>query len=358
VEKELSRRLKALHGLGESPMLRACMSNLVIYCDSTAAAEQVGKQVPAIVALHPARVLLLIAEPAAERADLEAAVCVRGHVVDPGRWVVSEEITLHATGHGVERLPSAVRSLLIGDLPTSLWWAVPRPPSLAAERLFDLVEHAEQIIYDSIGWPEPARGVVATAAWLTQIERGPGQGRWRVASDLNWRRLKYWRRLFTQALDPASAPGALEGITEVLLEHGPHAVVQAWELVSWLAAKLKWAVKEGSFQPGVEIGWQFKAPQGPVSVCLRRLESGPPSIRRLRIVFGRAAQIPALNLAVAEEDRRLAALPEAGGVLPRTVTIPPQPPAELIASQLADRERDPIFRESMAVARVLAQSVL
>jgi glucose-6-phosphate dehydrogenase assembly protein OpcA len=348
----------AVQGTGESPVLRACMSNLVVYCDSRAAADNVETQIPVVVALHPARVLLLVVDPGAGADDLEAAVRVRGHVVDPGRWVVSEEITLHAMGHGVERLPSAVRSLLIGDLPTSLLWTVPRPPALAGERLHDLLEHAEQIIYDSIGWPEPARGVVATAAWLPQIERGPGQGRWRVASDINWRRLKYWRRLLTQALDPNTAPGALDGITEVVLEHGPHAVIQAWELVSWLASKLKWSVQEGKVQPGVEIGWHFKSARGPVSVRLRRLESGPPSIRHLRIVFGRAEEIPPLNLAVGEEDRRLAALPEGGGVLARTVTVPPKPLAELVASQLADRERDPIFRESMAVARVLAQSVL
>jgi glucose-6-phosphate dehydrogenase assembly protein OpcA len=358
VEKELARRLRAVHGTGESPILRACMSNLVIYCDSVAAAEAVDKEVPVIVAMHPARVLLLIAESGPGAGDLQAAVRVRGHVVDPGRWVVSEEVTLHATGQSLERLPSAVRSLLIGDLPTPLWWAAPRPPSLAGECLFDLVEHAEQIIFDSIGWREPARGVVATAAWLAEIERGPGRGRWRVASDLNWRRLKYWRRLLTQALDPATAPGALDGITEVLLEHGPHAVVQAWELVSWLASRLKWSVQVGSVQPGIEISWQFKAPQGPVAVSLRRLDSGAPIIRHLRIVFGRADQTPALNLAVAEEERRLAALPEGGGVLPRTVTVPPQPLAELVACQLADRERDPVFGASMAVARVLAQSVL
>ena len=80
-------------------------------------------------------------------------------------------MTLHAAGAAVERLPFAVRALLIGDLPTNLWWASPQPPPLAGPLLYDLAEHAQQIIYDSLGWPDPVRGVAATASWLDQIER-------------------------------------------------------------------------------------------------------------------------------------------------------------------------------------------
>jgi glucose-6-phosphate dehydrogenase assembly protein OpcA len=354
VEYELSRRLKAAQGPGESPVLRACMSNLVIYCGTPEGAEKIAGEVATVVALHPARVLLLIADPGSDPGEITSSVRVWGHVVDPGRWVCSEEVTLHAAGRAVGRLPSAVRALLIGDLPTNLWWAVPQPPPLAAGLLFDLLEHTEQIIYDSIGWTEPARGVVATAAWLAQIERGPGQGRWRLASDLNWRRLKYWRRLLAQALDPATAPGMLESVTEVLLDHGPHAVVQAWELVSWLASRLGWQVQEGNVQPGVEIAWQFAAAHGPVRVRIRRLDQGPPAICRLRIT----AQAATLNLAVGDAGGRLSAVPEATGAAPRTVAVPPQPLAELVGAQLSDRERDPVFRDSMALAGVLAQSVL
>jgi glucose-6-phosphate dehydrogenase assembly protein OpcA len=358
VERELARRLKAVQGPGESPVLRACMSNLVVYCGGPESAEKIAAEVASVVALHPARVLLLVAEPGPEQGELTSSVRVWGRVVDPGRWVCSEEVTLHATGQAVERLPAAVRSLLIGDLPTSLWWAVPQPPPQAANLLYDLLEHTEQIIYDSIGWTEPARGVVATAGWLEQMERGPGQGRWRVASDLNWRRLKYWRRLLAQSLDPAISPGTLDSITEVLLEHGPHAVIQAWELVSWLASRLGWRVQEGKVEPGVEIGWQFVSGHGPVQVCIRRLDHGPPAIRHLRITSTQEHKLAVLNLQVADAEGRLAALPEVTGVAPRTVTVPPQPLAELVGQQLADRERDPAFHESMALARVLAQSVI
>ena len=93
-------------------------------------------------------------------------------------------MTLHAAGAAVERLPFAVRALVIGDLPTNLWWAAPQPPPLAGPLLHDLSENAQQIMYDSIGWEDPVRGVAATASWLDRIERGgaAAAGVWRRTS--------------------------------------------------------------------------------------------------------------------------------------------------------------------------------
>jgi glucose-6-phosphate dehydrogenase assembly protein OpcA len=332
------------------------MSNLIIYCqrpDLTARAEG---EIPAIVALHPSRVLLLSAEPGPEAGDLTATVNVRARLSHTGRSVCSEEVTLHARGQAVDRLPFAVWGLLIGDLPSNLWWATPDPPPLASVRLFELTEFVQQIIYDSLGWLEPARGVAATAAWLGRMERR-GAGGWRVVSDLNWRRLKYWRRIFSQALDPATAPGALETVSEVLVEHGPHAVVQAWELVSWLAAQLRWRVQAGRVQPGVEIVWQVQAAHGPLRLRIRRLDQGPSEIRRVRIACTLAGKPGALVFST-QDDHRLAVMPEGADVAPRTLTIQPLPLAELVAHQLSDRDADPVFRRSMDVAQVLAQSVL
>jgi glucose-6-phosphate dehydrogenase assembly protein OpcA len=204
---------------------------------------------------------------------------------------------------------------------------------------------------------EPARGVAMMATWLGKFEREPGQGEWTVVSDLNWRRLKYWRRLLGQALDPATAPGALASITDVYVEHGPHAVVQAWELVSWLAARLGWQVRGGRVQPGVEIGWDADAPHGRVRLRIHRLAAGPSEVRRVRIACNLDGTPTALNVTV-EDERRLAVVLEGLAVAPRTVTVQPQPLAELVARQLSDRERDPVFRESITVAQVLAQSVL
>ncbi len=355
IERTLSRQLKALQAPGEAPVLRACMSNLIIFCNSAEAAEALTAEVPAIVAIHPARVLLLVGESAAETKDLTASVCVRAHRAGAGRTMYSEQITLHGRGRSVNQLPFAVRGLLVGDLPTNLWWAAPLPPPVGGPLLYDLAEHAQQIIYDSLGWREPARGVAATASWLGQFNGKSRPGPWRSIADLNWRRLKYWRRLIGQALDPASAPGVLEHVTELQVDHGPHAVVQAWEIASWLAARLGWRVQTGRVQPNVELAWQCLSPHNVVLVRIHRLAEGPAEVRQIRIACTPESKLGALTLVV-EEERRLAVLPEGSNAAPRTLTVQPQPLAELVGRQLSDRARDPVFLESMAVARILAQA--
>jgi glucose-6-phosphate dehydrogenase assembly protein OpcA len=357
VEQELARQLNGVKAPGEAPVQMARLSNLVIFCRGPEQVDAIAAEAPAIIAIHPARVLLLVGEPSGEAGPVTASVatwCQRGR---GGLHICSEQVTLRARGAAVEHLPFAVRGLLVGDLPINLWWAANEPPALAGSFLYDLAEQAQQIIYDSLGWTEPARGVAATAAWLAKFERGPGEGHWRVASDLNWRRLKFWRRLLGQALDPASAPGALDSITEILVEHGPHAVVQAWELVSWLAAHLGWKVQGGRVQPNVEITWQCQAPHGAFRVRIRRLAEGPSGVRRVRIACALDGKPGALNVA-AEDGSRLAVVLEGVEAAPRTITLQAQPLASLVGRQLSDRERDPVFRESMAVAQVFAKSVL
>lgn len=356
VETELKKQMAAVRQPGDDAAISAKMSNLVIYCDGEGYGKSIAEAIPDVVAIHPARVLLLIGDADAPTAPLEASVSIWCRIGEGKRRVCCEQVTVGASGESVARLPYAVRELLDGDLPINVWWAPNVPPPMG-NLLHDLTERAQQVIYDSIGWADPARGVSATAAWLPRFERDPSAGQWTVASDLNWRRLKFWRRLLGQALGPATAPGALESITEVVVEHGPHAVVQAWELVSWLAARLKWKVQAGKIQPNVEIAWQVEAPHGRLRVRIDRLPAGPSEIRKVRIVCKIGGKPTALNVAVADE-RRLAVTLEGIDAAPRTVTVQPQDLAELVGRQLNDRERDAVFRESMAVAQVFAQSLL
>ena len=43
---------------------------------------------------------------------------------------------------------------------------------------------------------------------------------------------------------------------------------------------------------------------------------------------------------------------------PRTLTVPALSSAEVVGRQLSDRERDLVFRDSMATAQVMAQSLV
>lgn len=356
VERELLSLLKAQRAVNQCPVQCARMSNLVIYCHNLATAAEVEGYLPSILQAHPARVLLLVPEDGSETLGVRAWVKIPYSSLMGGVQSCTEQVTLCVSREGLLHLSFAVRALLIGDLPTNLCWFSPQPPPLAGPLLFELADQAQQIVYDSLGWPEPARGVAATEAWLEQINRRSGV-RWQVASDLNWRRLKYWRRLIAQALEPASAPGVVESISEVRLEHGPHAVIQAWELASWFAQRLGWQVLTGKVQPGVEIGWRFHSAAGDVRVRIARLADGPPNLRRVRITSTLNGRPVVLDLSSEEAGRLVVCLEGVEGA-PRTVLVPPMSPAELISRQLSDREPDRVFLESMGVAQVLARSVL
>ena len=357
IEHELRRQTDGAKQSDEAPTVRARMSNLVIFCDRAETANSLVSEVPMIVAVHPARVLLLVGEPGPETIDVTASVRVWIQHSRAGVKACSEQITLRARGMAVDRLPFAVRGLLVGDLPTNIWWASTQPPPSAGSFLYSLAEQAQQVIYDSIGWREPALGVAATASWLGSFEQPTGSGRWRVVSDLNWRRLKYWRRLLGQTLDPNATAEVIGSVTEVLVEHGPHAVIQAWLLVSWLAARLGWEVQAGSVQPGVEITWQVVAAHGPLRIRIRRLSEGPSQVRRLRVLCVLDGKPCALDIAP-DDGCRLAITAEGLPWAARTLTTQPQTLVDLVGRQLADRERDPVFHESMALAQVFAKSLL
>lgn len=356
VAAELSRQMNAEQANGK-PVVWARMSNLVVYCDTAAAAEEISNLLPAITAIHPARVLLLAADWHGSESPPTANVTILRHRGENGQLIASEQVTIRAHGHASGHFPYAVRALTLGDLPTNLWWTSLEPPALAGPIVAELAEEAQQLVYDSFGWIEPARGVAATGTWLARFVRPPEGGHWRIASDLNWKRLKYWRRLLGQALDPDTAPGALESITEVLVEHGPHCVVQAWELVSWLAARLGWRVQAAKVQPNVEISWKAAAPQGTISLRIHRLAEGPSDLRHVRIACTLNGKRGALDVTV-PDGRRLSVVPEGDAATPRTLTLPSRELPELVGRQLSDREADPVFRQSAAVAQVLAQSVL
>lgn len=359
VEREFLRQMKQLQGPDERPVQRARMANLVIFCTTQERAAQLNQEIPDVVAVHPARVLLLIADEASTSTELTATVSVRPlHAGGGNGFNFAEQVTLEVGRGAVHHLPFAVRSLLIGDLPTNLWWAAPIPPPFAGPILHELAENTQQIVYDSMGWPDPARGVAATAGWLEQMERASGpSGRWRVASDINWRRLKYWRRMLTQSLEAAEDRGLLGSACEIYVEHGPHAVVQAWMLMSWLTGQLGWRVRTGKVEGAVEMAWRFSGPTGEPLVRIHRQEDGPTEIQRLRIGCQLDGRDATLELFV-QDGQRLAARLEGVDETPRTMTVPPHSPAELVGRQLSDRERDPVFRASMSVAQVMARSLL
>ncbi|MGE3538392.1 MAG: glucose-6-phosphate dehydrogenase assembly protein OpcA [Candidatus Tectimicrobiota bacterium] len=350
IDQELSRFwYHAVPAESGQPVTRACMANLVIFCRNSREEEEMTAEIPGVVARHPSRVLLLVADASQPTAELEAFVSAHCRLIEEGRQICSEHITIRTGAAGLRRLPSTVRSLLLGDLETALWWVPPEAPPAYGALFEELAQLADQVIYDSVAWTDPLHQLMTTASWI-------GHGQAKSIADLAWRRPRLWRRLIAQSLDPAYAPGALEGISEISIEHGPHALTQAWLLIGWLALRLGWQPQGGKVAPGPEVQWQFAWPHGTPRVRIRRLASGDATLQTLRVLT-RVAEQPVTFHFRAEHPGRVSVFAEGFADRMLALTGPVQSRAEMVARQLPDLAPDRLFEESMTLARTMAAAV-
>lgn len=332
--------------------VRARMSNLIVYAAGEAELAEAERDAISIVQRHPSRVLLLGGGVAPARGELEAEVSAYCHLTGSGTKLCSEAIVIRAVDAARDRLAAAARSLLVGDLPTALWWTpTQQAPPQFGEIVRDLSTLADHVIYDSRGWLDPVGGVIATADWADRA------GERLAIADLAWRRLKPWRRLIAQALDPELAPGALASIHEVEVEHGPHALPKAWLLIGWLACRLGWEAEAGQVQPGVEVTWGFRSPSGPVGVTVRRRSEGDPEVYRVTIRWGEPGDAREATFELLDGGR--VGVVEAAGKEPsRILAAPGRERAALVARQLANRGGDALFRRTVGISRTMARALL
>ncbi len=350
LEDELAQVMRAQG----APALWCRMSNLIVFCENPEDCGAVERELATLLHLHPARVLLLQALSESSGDDVQAWIRHWSRARPEGPSLGWEQVTLRAAGAGLGRLPFLVRELVLGDLPVNFWWVSGRPPSRSGPVVHEMMDRAQQVVYDSRGWPAPVRDVASVGIWLKRFERLPTTRPWRTAADINWRRLKYWRRLLAQTLDPNCEPGALESIAEVHVVHGPHGLVQAWQLVAWLATRLAWQVKDGHIKDGAEMTWALLGTGGPVSIRLTRKPEGVPGVQSVRLTCAPRGTRSIIGLNV-QDGCRLVALREDRDTAPRTLTLPQQEMAVLVARQLSDRDHDPVFDQSMATAAHMAR---
>ncbi|MCP4038190.1 MAG: glucose-6-phosphate dehydrogenase assembly protein OpcA, partial [bacterium] len=335
----------------DQPITRACMSNLIVYCDTPEEADTLPEQFALMARHHPARIIVLVGhEPGTPP---ESMVRVQAGLTQLGkrRQVSSEQIRIHASSDDHNRLASAARPLLIGDLPTALWWNSNEPPARAGPLFDELQEMAGSVVYDSRGWRDPRGGLIATANWVL------GNQRCSLVADLAWMRLRLWRRFFGEALAPHVLPGALQRIELLTLEHGPHALALACLFIGWLAHALGWRPVGGQATSAKHLIANFQSDHGPVRVEVERRGEGPADLRRA-VVKSRAGGTNAAPLSVEFEalDReRIAIRVDDDARGENIVSAPDEPRVVTLAWQLANRTGQPEFRQALEVARDMAR---
>jgi glucose-6-phosphate dehydrogenase assembly protein OpcA len=232
------------------------MSNLVVVRAERddAAADRPpddGPVVAEVARRHPARAILLeyhARQPrACEPASTHIAVLVFGAA--PRRYGV-EMIAVEAICAEAS-IPSIVRRLVRGGVPTSVWWTGdlcdPVPP-------VELTTLGRQLVFDSARCTHGYESLL-TAGALAARAHAP------EVVDLNWRRLEPMRRAFTHALRAAERPSVRPSY--VTVTHSPADIAIAWLLAAWLQAELQWQAGEMPLlvaQEGAELSVTVTTP--------------------------------------------------------------------------------------------------
>lgn len=331
---------------GGHTVMRACMSNLIIYCDTAEEAAVVSQEITAIVDVHPARVLLLVADGQPKEGTLDAQITIYYTALEDGWQVCAERIDVTSSLAAAERLPSVARAQLIGDLPTALWWVSRRPPPDVGYVFFQLAELADQIIYDNMGWTNPTQGISTMTRWVA------AQQNEQVVYNLAWRRFAVWRKLLGQMLDPKIAPGALEGLRVIEINHGPHALPMTWLMVGWLASQLKWRPVDGKRLSNSELVWKFHNSHHEIKITAKRLPEGEPLLYKLLLDWSTPKQDNTLCFERLDNER--IGIVESLPSLPARVFAAQVPDrATLVSAQLAHRNRDKIFESALKSANAM-----
>ncbi|WP_193104461.1 6-phosphogluconolactonase [Brachybacterium sp. FME24] len=247
---------------------------------------------------HPARVLVVDAEPGAEESGLDAEIRV-GRDAGAGEIVI-----LRARGEIMASLDTLVMALLLPDAPIVTWW----PESAPSSPIHDVLgSMSQRRITDAAA----CSGPIAT---LKRLRRGYSNG----DSDLAWSRLTRWRGLVASAYEvpPVTAPKQVQvsGSAE-----NPSVALMA----AWLSHSL-----------GVDA--EIVEPTGEASDI-----AGVHGVRLIR-------EDGTIDLTRVSDDAIVLTLP--GDDSGQHVTMPRRSLNELLAEELRRLDPDEVYGEVLASA--------
>ncbi len=279
---------------------RAALANLVVPVDP----RHNSQLVPVLVEVtrkHPSRLFLIEPGSLPTSSGLRARVVALCHLREGGGGLVcSEQIILQSEPASTSLIPSAVRSLLVGDLPMAL---LDFQVESGLAWMEELVDMADLVLEDS--WMRE-RPEDESAAW-----RLLGSDDATKIHDLAWARLTPWRELIAEVFDVTENAAALRTIREVRVEFSgagfPPSPV--WLLLGWLASRLGWIPDGGGGNP-----LTLRSDSGPVRVTLRGDRS-----RQGRILqkIGLRSDAPhPLDLEIVHRGREATATISSGGARP------------------------------------------
>lgn len=348
IERTLRELWRDMQEAG-SDVTQVRMLNLIVYLAEPASPEVVAT-INAVAAQNPGRTITLLHEDGPPRA--EATIACR--VGEGQRHACGEQITLggSAGGHALHSLAVA---LLQAGLPVTVWW---HGPVDFDDHVFQKLAHvADRVIFDSQTWPDPLPLLPRLAR--AAEERAPKLR----FSDLQWVQLTTWRRLVAHAFDVPAAHSLLPELEEVTVEYGggQHLNVAGLLLVGWLAGRLGWTP---GAQPMLldDTGYVFPLRHGPdddrqLTVALRRRDR-QESICAVELRTGgdRPARF-AFELTPDGQCAKTRIELPGSAPLVQISNLRTRTSAHLLNEELSFQTRDPVYRDALAAAVRLADSL-
>ncbi len=304
IENEIRRLWREAGKEGDEAVTRACLFTLVALVADEDEMERAERATRESASRNPARVILALAHPGDGPSEIHARVNAFCFVAGRNRrQVCHEEVRIEARGAAVESLPSAVRPLLVPDLPVVLLLPSDRLFSAGAARA--LVATADRIVFDSATCePKTVRDLLASKTAL---------------SDLAFYRTLPWRRAVAALFDDRQGPRPhdIEGVE--VAGRAPEAAL----LAAWIVE-----------QSGAELATPDAVRVTP--------ESGPSLVRVVRILAGTA------TLKVESRDGEIVSSIEApDSCRPWREPTSELGEAELVEAALARASADPIIGRSL-----------
>ena len=219
-------------GDGPQRSVRLSVLNLVAACITEEDADIAMQTVGNLAQSHPARAIIVIADPDNANEGIEADLSLQCVAIGDGQ-VCAEQVRLSVHGEAAYHLASVVTPLLVPDIPVYLW-LVGSPPLRQAFG-HDAIAICERLIIDSGGYPDVAQTMSMVAVALGQ--RGDAVG----IADLAWERIRTWREHIAQVCDGPELTPFVHRIVQLDVECcGRQPSTQAWLLAGWFADRLSW----------------------------------------------------------------------------------------------------------------------
>ena len=330
-------------GRGQA-VYRAALANLVVPLDEPGL-KHLTPVLVEVTRRHPSRLFLIETTSGVPAGPLHARVTALCHLrAGGGGAVCSEQIVLQP-GPGAEPLvPSAVRSLLVGELPVVLLDVHPGAPTPWRDELWSA---ADLSLGDSALGDDPEG---ALPLW----DRLAREGTTRI-HDLAWARLTPWREVLAELFDEPALGASLDTLEEVELSHGAGAdggpSPPALLLAGWLAARLGMAP-----DARVEGGLRLRSGRGAARLLFRRdSKDATRSVSKVRMRAG-APHPLSLEIVRHGRDPRAAVRIEGPVTGRREVPFHYREFAACIVGEINRHEPNPTLLEAVTSARALGRA--